>query len=295
MNSASPHPNLAFILSLPRSGSTVLAAMLDRRRGIVSPPESSFPQVLGAIAASERTDSRVLAALYLGSTFTPSPLSLREVEECMKGSNEEILTALGLATAAKFNRSPSEIKAIIWKTPRTVGMQAGPLSTNGKFVVLRRNPHNVFESQFRVGFGENNRRPLRFAIFRESYENAFARLPADRVLNIQYDDLPGALDDITRFLGIEQQGEWTDTSGSFEMASKACGHMSEVMDTFVNRDPEKRARLEDGQVRKLARALKLARPLRPFLRPLRAYFDGRSLEEARKQARKWLETEPKEA
>jgi hypothetical protein len=279
---------LAFILSTPRSGSTVLAAMLDRRRGIVSPPESSFPQVLGAIRAKERSDPRWLAALYFGSTFTPSPLSMDEAEACMKGSNQEILTALGMATAAKFGRSADEISAIVWKTPRTVGMHAGPLSTDGKFIILRRNPHNVFESQFRVGFGVNNRRPFRFAVFRESYENAFARLPAHRVLNVDYDELPGALDTITRFLGVADQGEWPEANGSFNLAAKACDHMSEVTNAFVNRDPEKRARLQDAQVKSLDRALAIARPLRPLLRPVRAYFDHRSFEVARKEAREWL-------
>ena len=56
---------LAFILSLPRSGSTVLSAMLDRKKGIVSPPESSFPQMLGTLTPEERADKRWLAALYL--------------------------------------------------------------------------------------------------------------------------------------------------------------------------------------------------------------------------------------
>lgn len=279
---------LAFILSTPRSGSTVLAAMLDRRRGIVSPPESSFPQVLGAIRAKERSDPHWLAALYFGSTFTPSPLSMDEAEACMKGSNQEILTALGMATAAKFGRRADEISAIVWKTPRTVGMHAGPLSTNGKFIILRRNPHNVFESQFRVGFGINNRRPFRFAVFRESYENAFARLPAHRVLNVDYDELPGALDTITRFLGIADKGEWPEANGSFNLAAKACDHMSEVTNAFVNRDPEKRARLEERQVTNLDRALKLARPLRSFLRPVRAHFDRMSLNHIRSVARECL-------
>lgn len=283
---------LAYILSQPRSGSTVLAAMLDRRKGIVSPPESSFPQVLGAITPKERADSRWLAALYFGSTFTPSPLSFEEALSCMKGSNEDILVALGLAIAAKFDRPANEIRAIVWKTPRTVGMQDGPLSTAGKFIVLRRDPHNVFESQFRVGFGVNNRKPFRFAVFRESYENAFSRLPRDRVFEVHYDDFPGALDEVTRFLGIPDAGEWPESSGSFDMAAKACDHMTEVTGAFVNRDPEKRARLRSEQVKSLDRSMWLARPLRGFLKPVRAYFDGRSLEEARKEARKVLEAQP---
>jgi len=283
---------LAFILSTPRSGSTVLAAMLDRRRGIVSPPESSFPQVLGAIRAKERSDPRWLAALYFGSTFTPSPLSMDEAEACMKGSNQDILTALGLAVAAKFGRQPGDISAIVWKTPRTVGMHDGPLSTDGKFIILRRSPHNVFESQFRVGFGVNNRRPFRFAVFRESYENAFARLPDERILNVHYDELPGALDRITGFLGVADHGEWPEAGGSFDMAAQACDHMREVTSAFINRDPEKRARLDPHQVASLDRAMLLARPLRPFLRPVRFHFDRMSLNHIRSVAKACLHADP---
>lgn len=268
---------LAYILSTPRSGSTVLAAMLDRRRGIVSPPESSFPQVLGAIRRADRADSLWMAALYLEATFVPTPLSLEEAAACMSGTNEEILIALGKAVAVKLGRDSSEIKAVVWKTPRTVGMHAGPLSTNGKFIILRRNPHNVFESQFRVGFGENNRNPYRFALFRESYENAFARLPKERILNVHYDELPGALDQITCFLGVADQGEWPEAGGSFDLAAEACDHMKEVTSAFVNRDPEKRARLSPKQVNALERAIFLCRGFRPFMGPFRHYYDRVSM------------------
>lgn len=277
---------LAYILSLPRSGSTVLSAMLDRKHGIISPPESSFPQVLGEMAGEERGDTRRMAALYLGATFPPTPLSLEDAEACMNGSDAEILIALGLACARKLGRDPDEVRAVVWKTPRTIGMHSVPLATGGKFIVLRRNPHNVFESQFRVGFGEKNRNPFRFAIFRESYEHAFARLPRDRVLETEYDDLPGSISTILDFLNIPDQGEWQNHQSSLAMAAEACPWMSEVNDEFVNRDPEKRRKLDPKQVARLDLALKLARPLRPVLGPLRRHFDVASLGPIRERAAK---------
>lgn len=277
-------PQLAYILSLPRSGSTVLSAMLDRRLGIISPPESSFPQVLGEMTAEERGDRQRMAALYLGATFPPTPLSLEDAEVCMTGSDAEILIALGLACARKLGRDPDEVRAVVWKTPRTVGMHTAPLATGGKFIVLRRNPHNVFESQFRVGFGENNRNPFRFAIFRESYEHAFARLPSDRVLETEYDDLPGSISTIFDFLGLEDDGEWKNHQSSLAMAAEACPWMSEVNDEFVNRDEEKRKKLDSKQVARLDLALKLARPLRPFLGPVRRHFDVSSMGPIRDRA-----------
>jgi hypothetical protein len=277
-------PKLAYILSLPRSGSTVLSAMLDRKHGIISPPESSFPQVLGEMTSEERADPRRMAALYLGATFPPTPLSLEDAQACMMGTDADILVALGLACAVKLARDPSEVRAVIWKTPRTVGMHAAPLATGGKFIVLRRNPHNVFESQFRVGFGEKNRNPFRFAIFRESYEHAFARLPAGRVLETEYDDLPGSITTILDFLGLPDQGDWQNHQSSLAMAAEACSWMSEVNDEFVNRDPEKRKKLDPKQVARLNLALKIARPLRPLLGPLRRHFDVASLGPIRERA-----------
>lgn len=284
---------LAYILSLPRSGSTVLSAMLDRRRGVVSPPESVFPQVLGALSKGELRNPRWLAALYLKSTFVPTPLSLDDAESCMHGTIEEMLCEVGRAVAEKLGRDRAAIDAVVWKTPRMVGMHAGPLSTDGCFVVLRRNPHNVFESQFRVGFGENNRRPLRFAAFRESYENAFDRLPRDRTIEIEYDDLPGAVGDILNFVGLEDRGEWEGKAGSLDMAAASVAHMTEVTKEFTNRDPEKRARLDAGKIKSLDRALKLARPLRGVLGPLRAHFDGVSYARVRRLATELLEEEGK--
>lgn len=279
---------LVYILSLPRSGSTVLSAILDRRKGIVSPPESSFPQVLSVITPEERNDPRRLASLYLGATFVPTPLSLAEAEACMGGTDREILIGLGLAVAEKLGRDRAEVKAIVWKTPRTVGMHRVPLETDGRFIVLRRNPHNVFESQFRVEFGTNNRKPWRFAVFRESYEHAFARLPKDRVIEIEYDALPGAVDDILRFLDLENAREWESQLGSLDAAAEKMGHMAEVTKEFRNRDPEKRARLEPAQIRTLDRAMALARPIRGLLGPVRAHFDMQSMGPIRDRAERIL-------
>lgn len=278
-------PQLAYILSLPRSGSTVLSAQLDKRRGIVSPPESSFPQVLGIVTPEERKDKRWMAALYIGATFPPTQLNLDDAEACMEGSNQEILIRLGLAVAEKLGRKAEEVKAVVWKTPRTVGMHEGPLSTNGKFIVLRRNPHNVFESQFRVDFGEANRNPYRFAVFRESYEHAFARIPRDRRMDIEYDDLPGVLPRIGEFLGVPDLGEWEGTVSSLGLAAESCSWLSQVTDTFQNRDPEKRARLDPKQVASLNLAMSLARPLRPLMGPVRKHFDHASLGPIRERAK----------
>lgn len=280
-----PSPmKLAYIVSLPRSGSTVLSAMLDQYRGVVSPPESSFPQVLSSITKEERSDPRMLAALYHGATFPPTQINLDEAEACMRGSNEEILIALGKAVAAKLGRDPELIHSVVWKSPKTVGMQAAPLATTGRFIVLRRNPHNVYESQFRVSFGEKNRNPLRFALLRESYELAFSKLPEDRRLDVHYDEFPGVLPQILEFIGIPNAEKWENHQSSLQLASDALSYMSEVTSEFVNKDAQKRARLKGITVGILEASMILTRPLRPLLGPIRTHFDHESLKLIRERA-----------
>jgi hypothetical protein len=43
-----------------------------------------------------------------------------------------------------------QVKAVVWKTTRIVGRWKVFARAGGRFIVLRRNPLNVFESQFRV-------------------------------------------------------------------------------------------------------------------------------------------------
>lgn len=274
-------PKLAFILSLPRSGSTVLTAQLDRIEGVACAPESSFPQILGHLTKVERGNPHHLAALYLAATFTPTPLDIEEAAACMSGTDEEILIALGLAVADKLGRDPARVRTVVWKTPRTVGMLASPLATGGNFIIIRRNLHNVYESQFRVEFGTNNRKPFRFAVFRESYEHAFARIPVGRKMEIEYDQLPGILPQVAAFIGISEIKLWQEGRSNLEMAAATRAHMTEVTSEFHNRDAEKRARLDPAQVRALDRALAIARPFRPFLGPVRNFFDRRSLSHIR--------------
>jgi len=279
---------LAYILSQPRSGSTVLTAILDKRKGIVCLPESSFPQVLGVISKKERADRRWLAALYLGATFPPTPLTIDDAEACMEGSNEEILTALGKALASKLNRNPDDVRTVVWKTTRTIGMHRGPLMTSGKFVALRRHPHNVFESQSRFDYGVRNRKPFRYAVFSQSYEYALTRLPEDRTFLLDYDETEQRLPALLEFLQVEDHGVWETGGSSLDLVAESCSWLTQITEEFRNTDPEKRARLKPEMISAVDRWLAVTRPLRPLMGPLRGIFDRRSLGHIRGFAREHM-------
>lgn len=268
---------LTYILSQPRSGSTVLTAILDKRKGIVCMAESCFPQVLGTLSKAERADKRWLAALYLGSRMAPDPLDIDDAEACMNGTDDEMLFTLGQTVAKKLGRDPAEVTNVVWKTTRAIGLHDGPIATCGKFVALRRNIINVFESQSRFVHGINNRNPLRYAVFAQSYEHALDRCPAGRTFKLEYDDLPGILPKLLDFMEVHDRGEW-ETSGSIlDEVAKECDWLSQVTGEFHNTDEKKRAQLDPVMKKRLAVALSMTSALRPLMGSVRKHFDMRSV------------------
>ena len=275
----------AYILSLPRSGSTVLTSILDRRDGVVCMPESAFPQVLGVITEKERQDKRWMAALYVASSFSGTLLTVDEAESCMVGDNGEILSRLGYAMAEKTSRPAASVRLVVWKTTRMVSNLKGPLSTGGRFIVLRRHPHNVYDSQFRVPFGVNNRRPWRFALFRASYEAAFRAIPAGLRYDLEYEDIPQRMEEMLSFVGFADQGEWTSGGSSFDGVVESRPWHSEIRAGFQSTDARKREAVPAGTAAMLDRMeglMKIAGPVMPLLRHR---FDQRNYEDIRSRAR----------
>lgn len=279
---------LTYILSQPRSGSTVLTAILDKRKGIVCMAESCFPQVLGTLDKAERANKRWLAALYLGSRMAPDPLDIDGAEACMDGTDDEILFALGKAVAKKLGRDPGDVTHVVWKTTRAIGLHEGPAATCGKFVALRRNIINVFESQSRFVHGINNRNPFRYAVFAQSYEHALNRCPADRTFKLEYDDLPGVLPWLLDFMEVADRGEWETTGSILDEVAKECDWLSQVTGEFHNTDEKKRAQLDPEMKKRLAAALSLTSVLRPLMQPVRKHFDMRSVAYVKRIARGYI-------
>jgi hypothetical protein len=252
-------------------------------------PESSFPQVLGVVGAQERMDKRWMAALYVASSFSGTLLSVAEAESCMVGDNREILERLGWAMAEKTSRPPGKVRLIIWKTTRMVSCLDGPLAAGGRFIVLRRHPHNVYDSQFRVPFGVNNRKPWRFALFRASYEAAFRSIPGDLRYDLEYEEIPQKMEEMLDFVGFADEGEWTTGGSSFDGVVESRPWHSEIRAGFQSTDARKREAVGAGTAASLDRMERLMTLASPVMPLLRNRFDQRNFEDIRQRASRLME------
>ena len=284
MNLGDANPALACVYSLPRSGSTVLIAELDRLKGIVCLPESYFPQVLEFLTPQELSDPAKLAAFFLASSPSGSLISFEEAQTCMVPDDwKATLVRLGLACAAKTNRNPSQVRTIIWKTTRIIGKGKLFAEAGGRFLVLRRNPVNVFDSQFRVSFGRHNRNPLRFAVFLESYEAAFSRLPPEATYHIEYEAIPEQLAAMSDWFGVVGDN-WAGGESSIALTHARKTWHNGLMDGFQSRDEIKRKNVTLGQRFFLGAGRFAAKPVRPILSFLRDYYDGEIIKQIRNEA-----------
>ena len=131
------NPSLVCMYSLPRSGSTVLIAELDRLQGVICLPESYFPQILETLTDEESNDPDYLAAFFLASSPSGSLLTFAEARDCMcPGNWNRTFINLGLACALKLNRDPCQIATIVWKTTRIIGRWRLFSAAGGRFIIL---------------------------------------------------------------------------------------------------------------------------------------------------------------
>lgn len=236
-----------FIVSLPRSGSTVLAAMLDQYEDILCLPESHFPAYLESISHHDWQDPARLAACFVACCTDGSPLTFEEARACMSGDRDETLDAIARAVAMKCGRDYEKIRVVVWKSTRMVGTFPSVTRPGEKHLVLRRNPLNVFESQFRVPFGKLNQSPARFALFEASYEAAFRSLPPDSTFQIAYAAIPDSIKEVVPWCGSNGEAGRKTNSGLIEISGRMPWH-TEMNKPFKNTDPDKLRNLKTLQV-----------------------------------------------
>lgn len=235
-----------FIVSVPRSGSTVLTTMLDQYQDVLCLPEAYFPALLDTLDQDEFKNTERVASLFMATCLDGSPLTFEEARDCVCDDKLATLEAIESQVAIKYGRDPGSIRVVVWKYTRYVGKLPDLDRYNGHFVTLRRDPLNVFESQFRVDFGEKNRSTLRFALFESSYKAAFRAYPKERTLKIDYPDLPAAVPVILRTAGSSGIKRDQSSGGLGDYSGNKPWH-SEITKPFKNTDPEKLRNLSKNQ------------------------------------------------
>jgi hypothetical protein len=277
-----------YIASLPRSGSTVLTALLDQRADILCLPESFFPALIDHLSKEEWSNRKLVAALFVASCSDGSPMSLEEAEACIVDDKEETLDRLAAAVAIKCGRNPATIRTVVWKFTRLVGSWKFAAETGGKFLLVQRNPLNVFESQSRVPFGKKNRSGIRFALFEASYKEAFRYYPADRTRNLPYPEIGARVDEIAEWIGSTNSKRTEGTGAVSVHAGKNPWH-SEIQKPFENKDAKKLEQLPQHKIQAYRIASAWLKML-PFIpRMARIVADRRQATALRTQACKLLE------
>jgi hypothetical protein len=272
-----------FIVSVPRSGSTLLTNLLDANEDVICPPESFFPAVLEMIDSSEMRDRRKIAALFVVSCSDGSPLTLDEAEACVQVDKQQTLDALALAIARKLGRDPELILTAVWKFTRMVGCWKFANGIGGKFIVLHRNLLNVYESQFRVPFGAKNKNPARFALFAASYDAAFSGYPNERTLRLNYPEIPSRMTEIVRWIGSSGNKRDTDSNSQNAVTDTNPWHAN-INKPFDNRDAEKLRNLRWWQSAGFRLTRTLLKPMGPLNRKARLLADQRQMAALRSQA-----------
>jgi hypothetical protein len=278
-----------FIVSVPRSGSTVLTNMLDKHEDVLCLPETFFPGVMELADEAEWKDRRWMAALFVVSCSDGSPLELDEAETCIRENRQDTLDALAEAIALKAGRDPAKIRTVVWKFTRMVGCWRFAASVGGRFIILQRNPLNVYESQFRVSFGDKNRNPARFALFSSSYEAAFSDYPEERTFRLDYPGIPASMPRLLEWIGSTAAPREAESGSMGEISGQRPWH-TEIDKPFRNDDARKLKNLSAWQTAgyHVSRALLSLMP--SIARKARTMADQRQMNALRAQARVLLLT-----
>lgn len=209
---------IAFILSSPRAGSTLLRVMLAGHPQLSSPPEL---HLLPFLNLQEREQE--LGASYLGEGLQRSIMELKgitavESHEIVQNWTEQNLTIFEVYEQLQLMAGN---KLIVDKSP-TYGMKKSTLDRaeqyfdRAKYIHLLRHPYSVIESFTRlrmdklVGKGEDNPFFLAESIWTKSNQNILnfcQSIDSDRHHLLYYEELvenpQPVMEKLCEFLGVE--------------------------------------------------------------------------------------------
>ncbi|MBE9045458.1 alpha/beta fold hydrolase [Pleurocapsales cyanobacterium LEGE 10410] len=193
-------PPAAFILSSPRSGSTLLRVMLAGHPGLSSPPEL---HLLPFETMAER--KRELGVSQLGEGLKKALMALKGInaKESQKLVESLIAEDLSVAQVYQLLQQLAGDRLLVDKSPtyasnRETLAKAETMFSNAKYIHLVRHPYAVIESFARmrmdklIGSGESNPYQLAELIWRDSNQNIldFAQsIDPERYQLVYYEDL----------------------------------------------------------------------------------------------------------
>ncbi len=215
----------AFLISAPRSGSTLLARMLGSHSAIFAPAEPHLMPPLAHLGFHERVDQAPYDPLI-------TQLGQRSFVALLPGGEADWFAALRRATDHLYERAlaPSGRSLFLDKTPAYALVLdfLARLYPDARYIVLTRHPLAVWSSCVESFFGgdavaAHARNPVL-----ERYVPAIARFLRERpvpLVHVRYEalvaDPESALRQICTFLGLPYEAGMIDYGRSEEVAPKA--------------------------------------------------------------------------
>nr|AAT70108.1 CurM [Lyngbya majuscula] len=193
-------PGIIFILSSPRSGSTLLRVMLAGHSSLFSPPEL---HLLPFNTMKERQEQLNLS--YLGEGLQKTFMEVKNLDATASQALIKDLESQNLSIQQVYGMLQENIapRLLVDKSPTyamepTILERGEALFANSKYIYLVRHPYSVIESFVRmrmqklVGLGEEN--PYRVAeqVWAKSNQNILnflSQLEPERQHQIRYEDL----------------------------------------------------------------------------------------------------------
>jgi acyl transferase domain-containing protein/acyl-CoA synthetase (AMP-forming)/AMP-acid ligase II/pimeloyl-ACP methyl ester carboxylesterase/acyl carrier protein len=208
---------IAFILSSPRSGSTLLRVMLAGHPDLVSPPELHLLPF-----ATMQDRQQELATSYLGEGLQRALIELKGIDAAASQQLIAELVAKNVSTAEVYQmlQQLSGDRLLIDKSPTYANdinnlYAAEATFSQAKYIHLVRHPYAVIESFARMrmdkllGTSETNPYRLAEAIWTQSNQNVLdftQTIDTNRVLLVHYEELvarpESVMESICEFLAI---------------------------------------------------------------------------------------------
>ncbi|MCA9610878.1 MAG: sulfotransferase [Myxococcales bacterium] len=218
---------LLFLISAPRSGSTLLQRMLGSHSEVFTHPE---PHLMTPLAYLGYFD-RVERAPY---DHINGAEAIRSFVHELPGGEEDYLDALRAYADTLYGRmlAPSGRRYFLDKTPAyaLVSDFVSRVYPEAKYVVLTRHPLAVFSSYANSFFDGDWQAAHAYNPVVERYVPAIARFVRDRrvpLTHVRYEELvqdPEAkLERIFAFLGLEHQPEAVHYGDRFDAKTKGAG------------------------------------------------------------------------